>query len=209
MFMRKKVSAAQDIHPENAGEPAAAGQVLSGGAGTDEPVPDAVPAEVAEARTRVAELEAELSAQKEQLDKLRDELLRRAADFENFRKVKEREAMAAGTRALENTIRELLPFVDDIKRVLSNAPRILEITAEAKPYVEGVELLKRNFDNWLAGKGVTEIRSIGMKLDVEYHEAISMIEMPDTEPETIVEEYQTGYLLGQRVIRHARVIVAR
>lgn len=209
MFMRKKVSAGQDIHPENAGEPAAAGPVLSGGAGTDEPVSDAVTDEVAEARTRVAELEAELLAQKEQLDKLRDELLRRAADFENFRKVKEREAMAAGTRALENTIRELLPFVDDIKRVLSNAPRILEITAEAKPYVEGVELLKRNFDNWLAGKGVTEIQSIGMKLDVEYHEAISMIEMPDIEPETIVEEYQTGYLLGQRVIRHARVIVAR
>jgi len=200
MFMRKKVSPGQDIHPENVGEPAAAG--------TEDSSPVAVPAEVAEARTRVAELEAELSAQKEQLDKLRDELLRRAADFENFRKVKEREAMAAGTKALENTIRELLPFIDDIKRVLSNAPRILEITPEAKPYVEGVELLKRNFDNWLAGKGVTEIRSIGMKLDVEYHEAISMIDMPDTEPETIVEEYQTGYLLGQRVIRHARVIVA-
>ncbi|MCF8382673.1 MAG: nucleotide exchange factor GrpE [Chlorobium sp.] len=206
--MRKKASAGQDIHPENVGEPAAAGSVSSGASGIDETVPVTVPAEEAEARKRVAELEAELSVQKEQLDKLRDELLRRAADFENFRKVKEREAMAAGTKALENTIRELLPFVDDIKRVLSNAPRILEITAEAKPYVEGVELLKRNFDNWLAGKGVTEIRSIGMKLDVEYHEAISMIEIPDTEPETIVEEYQTGYLLGERVIRHARVIVA-
>ncbi|MGB0131694.1 MAG: nucleotide exchange factor GrpE [Chlorobium sp.] len=201
MFMRKKVSASQDIQPENTGEQVAAG--------TEGSSPAAVPSEVTEARAKVAALEAELSVQKEQIDKLRDELLRRAADFENFRKVKEREAMAAGTKALENTIRELLPFVDDIKRVLLNAPRILEITAEAKPYVDGVELLKRNFDNWLAGKGVTEIRSIGMKLDVAYHEAISMVEMPDAEPETIVEEYQTGYLLGERVIRHARVIVAR
>ncbi|MBN1279630.1 MAG: nucleotide exchange factor GrpE, partial [Chlorobiaceae bacterium] len=46
-------------------------------------------------------------------------------------------------------------------------------------------------------------------LDVNFHEAISMIEVPDVEPETIVEEYQTGYLLGDKVIRHARVIVAK
>jgi len=208
MFMRKKVSADIDVHAENMTDPV----VVGPGSG---PLPeDACPSEAGREQeagqyeVRIAELEAELAKQRDQLDKFRDELLRRAADFENFRKQKERESMMAGTRALESTIRELLPLMDDVKRVLQNAPRILEITSEAKPYVDGVELLKRNFDNWLEGKGVTEIKSLGMKLDVHYHEAISMIEVPDVESETIVEEYQTGYQLGDRVIRHARVIVA-
>ncbi|WP_082678604.1 nucleotide exchange factor GrpE [Chlorobium limicola] len=208
MFMRKKVSADIDVHAENMTDPVVAGP----GSG---PLPEDACAseagreqEAGQYEVRIAELEAELAKQRDQLDKFRDELLRRAADFENFRKQKERESMMAGTRALESTIRELLPLMDDVKRVLQNAPRILEITSEAKPYVDGVELLKRNFDNWLEGKGVTEIKSLGMKLDVHYHEAISMIEVPDVESETIVEEYQTGYQLGDRVIRHARVIVA-
>jgi len=208
MFMRKKVSADIDVHAENMTDPVVAGpgssalpeDACASEAGREQ--------EAGQYEVRIAELEAELAKQRDQLDKFRDELLRRAADFENFRKQKERESMMAGTRALESTIRELLPLMDDVKRVLQNAPRILEITSEAKPYVDGVELLKRNFDNWLEGKGVTEIKSLGMKLDVHYHEAISMIEVPDVESETIVEEYQTGYQLGDRVIRHARVIVA-
>lgn len=206
--MRKKVSADMDVHAENSTEPVVSGSVSSA-LPEDACAPEAGSGqEAGQYEVKIAELEAELAKQREQLDKFRDELLRRAADFENFRKQKERESMLAGTRALETTIRELLPLMDDVKRVLQNAPRILEITAEAKPYVDGVELLKRNFDNWLAGKGVTEIKSLGTKLDVHYHEAISVIEVPDVESETIVEEYQTGYQLGDRVIRHARVIVA-
>jgi len=148
-------------------------------------------------KAEIAELEAEVSSQKLQLDKYRDELLRRAAEFENFRKQKEREAMMASSRALENIIRELLLPAGD------------EQSAEAKPYIEGVELLKRNLDLWLAEKGVKEIESMGKKLDVMFHEAISLIEHPEAEPDTIVDEYQTGYLLGDKVIRHAKVIVAK
>jgi len=207
--MRKKVSADQDLHAQENVQQAASEPGSACTEGADRGPSAALQDESAQQNARIAELEAELSAQREQLDKFRDELLRRAAEFENFRKIKERESQQAGTKALENTIRELLPLVDDLKRVLLNAPHILEITAEAKPYIDGVELLKRNFDKWLAGKGVSEIESVGRKLDVHFHEAISMIEVPGTEPEIIVEEYQTGYLLGERVIRHARVIVAK
>jgi molecular chaperone GrpE len=159
--------------------------------------------------SRVAELEAELDRQKEQVDKFRDELLRRAADFENFRKQKERESMMASSRALENIIREMLPVVDDVKRLLANAPQEAEAANAAGPFIAGVELVKKNLDRWLEEKGVKAIVSKGMKLDVNFHEAISQIEFPDAEPDTIIEEYQTGYLLGERVIRHAKVIVAR
>ena len=98
--------------------------------------------------SRIVELETELNKQKEQSDKYRDELLRKAADFENFRKQKEREAMMASSRALENIIRELLPVVDDVKRVLQHAPLDSEISTEAKVYIEGVEMVKKNLEKW-------------------------------------------------------------
>ena len=158
---------------------------------------------------RIAELETELNKQIEQANKYRDELLRKAADFENFRKQKERETMMASSRALENIIRELLPVVDDVKRLLQFAPESSEISNEARPYIEGVDLVKKNLEKWLAEKGVNPIESKGMKLDVNFHEAISQIDHPEAEPDTIIEEYQTGYLLGEKVIRHAKVIVAR
>ncbi len=159
--------------------------------------------------SKIAELELEVIKNKEQSDKYRDELLRKAADFENFRKQKERESMMASSRALENIIRELLPVVDDVKRVLQHAPLNAETSAEARPYIEGVELVKKSLEKWLDQKGVKAIESKGMKLDVNFHEAISQIDQPDAEPDTIIDEYQTGYLLGDKVIRHAKVIVAK
>jgi molecular chaperone GrpE len=167
------------------------------------------PSEVEPSLAKVAELEAELNSQREQVGKFRDELLRRAADFENFRKQKERETMMASSRALENVIRELLPVVDDVKRLLYHAPPSSEISSEARPYIEGVELVKKNLEKWLTEKGVNAIESIGTKLDVNFHEAISQVDHPEAEADTIIEEYQTGYLLGEKVIRHAKVIVAR
>jgi molecular chaperone GrpE len=161
------------------------------------------------ALNRVAELETELNNQKEQTSKFRDELLRKAADFENFRKQKERESMMTSSRALENIIRELLPIVDDVKRLLAHAPLSSEISSEARPYIEGVEMVKKNLEKWLAEKGVKAIESKGKKLDVNFHEAISQVDNPEAEPDIIIEEYQTGYQLGEKVIRHAKVIVAR
>ncbi|MEI6847780.1 MAG: nucleotide exchange factor GrpE [Chlorobiaceae bacterium] len=175
----------------------------------EEPSPEQALLEGDASVSRIAELEAELSRQKEQVEKYRDELMRRAADFENFRKQKEREAMMASSRALETIIRELLPVVDDVKRVLEHVPLHAEAANEARPYIEGVELVKKNLEKWLGDKGVQAIESKGMKLDVNYHEAISQIDSPEAESDTIIEEYQTGYLLGEKVIRHAKVIVAK
>lgn len=158
--------------------------------------------------SRIEELEGEVAKLQEQAGKFRDELLRRAADFENFRKQKEREVLQSSSRALENTIREMLPLVDDLQRVLAHAPSDPEKAGESWPFIEGVALIRKNLCNWLEEKGVKAIASKGMKLDVNFHEAISQVNQPDVEPETIIEEYQTGYLLGEKVIRHAKVIVA-
>jgi molecular chaperone GrpE len=154
-------------------------------------------------------LEAELESRNQQIDKLREEILRRAADFENFRKQKEREVYLASSRSLESTVRDLLPLLDDLKRLMHHIPDELQAMPEAKPFIEGVELIRKNFSTWLENKGVKEIEAKGKMLDVNFHEAITQIDAPGAEPDTVVEEYQTGYTLGDRVIRHAKVIVAR
>ncbi|RXK88282.1 nucleotide exchange factor GrpE [Chlorobaculum sp. 24CR] len=156
-----------------------------------------------------ADMEAEISARDAEIQKLREEVMRRAADFENFRKQKEREAALSGTRMLENTVRDLLPLIDDLKRLMSHIPAEMQEMAEAKPFIEGVELIRKNFMSLLENKGVKEIEAKGKVLDVNFHEAITQIDAPGAEPDTIVEEYQTGYTLGDRVIRHAKVIVAK
>jgi len=156
-----------------------------------------------------ADMEAEIAARDAEIQKLREEVMRRAAEFENFRKQKEREAAQSGTRMLENTVRDLLPLIDDLKRLMSHIPAEMQEMAEAKPFIEGVELIRKNFMSLLENKGVKEIEAKGKVLDVNFHEAITQIDAPGAEPDTIVEEYQTGYTLGDRVIRHAKVIVAR
>ena len=156
-----------------------------------------------------ADMEAEIVARDAEITKLREEVMRRAAEFENFRKQKEREAAQSGVRMLENTVRDLLPLIDDLKRLMSHIPVEMQAMAEAKPFIEGVELIRKNFMSVLENKGVKEIEAKGKMLDVNFHEAITQIEAPGAEPDTIVEEYQTGYTLGDRVIRHAKVIVAR
>lgn len=154
-------------------------------------------------------MDAEISARDAEIQKLREEVMRRAAEFENFRKQKEREAALSGTRMLENIVRELLPLIDDLKRLMSHIPAEMQAMAEAKPFIEGVELIHKNFMSLLERKGVKEIEAKGKMLDVNFHEAITQIDAPGAEPDTIVEEYQTGYTLGDRVIRHAKVIVAK
>jgi molecular chaperone GrpE len=156
-----------------------------------------------------ADMEAEIAARDAEIQKLREEVMRRAAEFENFRKQKEREAALSGTRMLENTVRDLLPLIDDLKRLMSHIPAEMQAMAEAKPFIEGVALICKNFMSLLERKGVKEIEAKGKVLDVNFHEAITQIDAPGAEPDTIVEEYQTGYTLGDRVIRHAKVIVAK
>lgn len=159
--------------------------------------------------TKVEELEGQLTDSKQQLDKLREELMRKAAEFENFRRQKEREVQMVGSRALENIIKELLPLLDDVSRIVEHAPEVLEKTKEARPYIDGVELLKKNFFKWLADKGVSRIEAVGKKMDVDFHEAITQVDSPDADPETVIEEFQAGYVLGDKVLRHAKVVVAK
>lgn len=160
-------------------------------------------------RTECEKLKKELQESRDEAGRLKEELIRKAAEFENFRRQKEKEVQMAGTRALEKTIKELLPVIDDVNRLVEHAPEVLDISDDARPYVDGVELLRKNLFRWLEEKGVSTIDAVGKKMDVNFHEAITMVENPDVEADTVIEEFQAGYLLGEKVLRHAKVVVAR
>lgn len=167
------------------------------------------PVEVSQEDPRIEALQAALDESQRQVEKLREELVRYAADFENFRKQKEREARVAGERAVENLMREILPVVDDVDRAMQHSADTLSNSNEARPFVEGVELLRKNLMNWLEKKGVKKIEAQGQKMDVNFHEAITQLDHPDAEPDTVIEEYQTGYMLGDKVLRHSKVVVSK
>jgi molecular chaperone GrpE len=144
---------------------------------------------------RVAELERER-------DEYLDSLQRLKAEFDNFRKRTANERAAQSARASESVIKELLPVLDDLERALVAA----EDHEEAK-LEEGVRLVHRALADVLARAGLAEIDT-GGAFDPHVHEALLAQPVDGAEPGSVVQVLQKGYVLGDRVLRPARVVVA-
>jgi molecular chaperone GrpE len=140
------------------------------------------------------ELETALAAEK-------DKYLRLAAEYDNYRKrsIKEREALYADIRS--ETIVRILPVYDNLTRALK-----LECSDEA--FYKGVELTMTQLKDILDKMGVTEIPAVGMKFDPERHNAVMHVEDPEAGEGVIVEEFEKGFILGEKVIRFSMVKVA-
>jgi molecular chaperone GrpE len=133
-----------------------------------------------------------------------DRFLRLQADFENFRKRTMRERESLYQRANADLISELLPVLDHLELALQAAPSV----AEARSFVDGVQLV---FDQALAalGKfGLTPIKTDGQAFDPAEHEAISHLPSPDKAENQIMAQTRRGYRLGDRVLRAAQVVVS-
>ncbi len=154
-------------------------------------------------------LKEKLAQLEQERDMFKDQLYRKAADYENFRRQKEREAAAFLKFAEEGIIKKLLPTLDDLERVIKNADKFLADNPDAKIYVDGVKFVQQKLLKTLEECGVTRIESLGKKFDVAYHEALTQMPKSDVEPETIVDEFEPGYMLHDKVIRHAKVVVAK
>jgi len=154
-------------------------------------------------------LKEKIAQVEQERDMFKDQLYRKAADYENFRRQKEREAAALLKFAEEGIIKKLLPTLDDLERVIKNADKFLAGNPDAKIYVDGVKLIHQKLLKTLEERGVKKIESVGKKFDVNYHEALTQQPTNDVEPETIVEEFESGYMLHDKVIRHAKVVVAK
>jgi len=158
---------------------------------------DSDPVEEAEAQL-IAELERERN-------ELKDQLLRSLADLPNFRKRAQAEKDDIRRYATEELARNLLPVLDNFERTLAAA----DAGASQESLREGVQLVDRQLRSALEGVRLTRIHAVGMPFDPERHEAVATVDDPSVPDGTVVDEIEAGYQMAERVIRPARVRVAR
>ncbi|MCS7013898.1 MAG: nucleotide exchange factor GrpE [Chloroherpetonaceae bacterium] len=203
----KQESVAAQAEPSTAqAESSTAAEVAASAA---EPAAGASSESTAEPVKAEPSLEERLAATEAERDQYKDLLLRKAAEFENFRRQKEREMAALIKFADKNLIKQILPIIDDLERVISNAEKFLANNPDAKVYVEGVRLVHQKLMKTLEARQVKRMETLGKKFDHNFHEALTQMPKADVEPDTIVEEFEPGYLMHDEVIRHAKVVVAK
>lgn len=137
--------------------------------------------------------------------RLRDQLLRTAADFDNFRKRSRKETRDAEIQGREDMLRELLPVFDNLERAAMHAEKATDVQGLA----DGVKMVLRIFFDTLAKMDVHRVESVGKGFDPTVHEAIQQMESTEYPPGTIAAEVQPGYRAGDRLLRPAMVVVAR
>ena len=142
---------------------------------------------------------------KRQRDDFYDRLLRKTAEFDNFRKRTERERQALAESAAADLIEELLPLVDDMERALK-----ADAGAEgAEAYRRGVEIIYKQLTDTLRRRGVRPIDAAGADFDPHFHQAVAHEPSADHREGEIIEEFRRGYMLGDRLLRPSMVKVAK
>jgi molecular chaperone GrpE len=153
----------------------------------------------------VADAAAPLEKAEQQRDEYYDLLVRKTAEFDNFRKRTERERQTLADAAAASLITELLPLVDDLERALQ-----VEAGDEgASSYRRGVELIHKQILDVLRKRGVRPLDALGADFDPYYHQAVSHEPVAGRRDGEIIEEFRRGYMLGDRLLRPAMVKVAK
>ncbi len=160
---------------------------------------------------KIAALTERVDALKEERDELNDRVLRKAAEFENYRRRMDREKKRRHESGMLEVVEPILEVLDDFERSLDAAEE-LEDTQDAESAYEslkgGVEMVFRKFRDTLGTLGVEPIEAEGEPFDEELHEAMMRQPSDEVEPGTVLQEIRKGYRMGDRVIRHSRVVVA-
>ncbi len=158
----------------------------------------------AAADTRAA-ADVEPSELQRQRDEYYDLLLRKSAEFDNYRKRVERERQASAEAGAVAVMEELLPLMDDLERALK-----VEVGPDgAEPYRKGVELIYRQLTDLLEKRGVRPIDALGADFDPHVHQAVSYDPVEGHRDGEVIEDYRRGYMLGDRLLRPAMVRVAK
>ncbi len=149
-----------------------------------------------------APLEDELLVLQQQVDDLTEALQRERADATNIRRQHEQQFANARAMAKAAVVRDLLPVIDNFERALKHVPADLA----HNDFVKGVQGIVKQFEKTLASMGVEKIKTVGEPFNPHIHEAVSM-EEGEGDTEVVSEELQSGYKLGDDVLRHAVVRV--
>ncbi|MCK5146071.1 nucleotide exchange factor GrpE [bacterium] len=148
---------------------------------------------------------AEIDSLKKEVDELNDRLLRAVAEQDNMRKRQLRDRALLLDTASETVLKDILPVVDDIERSL----KIPDDPEHAEVFRQGVEMISQKLTRLLKRHHVEPMVSVGQPFDVDKHDAMMQVEVADVESDIIVEEHERGYLIRDRVLRHAKVLVAK
>ena len=153
----------------------------------------------------ITQLKKQLAAKEQEVKDHYDARLRLQAEFDNFKKRKERETSDFRKYANEDFIKELLVVVDDFDRAIAAA----EQTHKLEDFLQGVEMIFEKFLGTLKKKGVSEIEAEGQKFNPEIHEAVTQIETDEMEEGSVAAVFQKGYYLHDRVVIAPKVGVAK
>jgi molecular chaperone GrpE len=158
-----------------------------------------------EAPTTIEAAQAQLAEKDREIAELKDKYLRALADFENARKRIRQQSEESVRLQREAILRDLLPIIDNLERALAAA----RSGVDTKTIVDGVEMTVRALIDFLRAQGVTPVQSVGQPFDPNRHEAVDHVASQAHPPNTVVNEFHRGYLIGERVLRPARVSVAK
>jgi len=136
----------------------------------------------------------------------KDQVLRTHAEMQNLRRRMERDVENAHKYALEKFVGELLPVVDNLERSIQ---AMADVDGDFKAVSDGIELTLKSFQDVLARFKVEAVDPGGEAFNPDLHQAMSMLEVPDAKPNTIIDVFQKGYTLNGRLIRPAMVVVAK
>ena len=151
---------------------------------------------------RAAELAQKLEEVQREKDNYYDLLLRKQAEFDNFRKRMEREREESGGAAARDVLKRLLPVLDNMERALRASE------GSDDPLYKGIALVHQQFLDLLKKEGVQPIETLGTRFDPRLHEAVQVLDVPGFEADVILEEMQRGYTYNDRLLRPALVKVA-
>ena len=151
-----------------------------------------------------SDLEEKIKSLEDEINKYKELALRKAAEFENYKRRTENDQLNLLKYAAESLIIKLLPIVDDLERSLAH----MNEETDVMKIKEGVQLIYNKFIKVLDEQGVKKIEAVGKPFSVEYHEALLQRRDDSVPPHTVIDELETGYMFKDRVIRHAKVIVS-
>ena len=141
-----------------------------------------------------------------EIDSLKDKYLRQVAEFDNYRKRTLKEKTELILNGGEKVLSALLPVLDDLDRAMQN----IEKSNDVETLKEGVTLIIDKLTKILQGKGLQKMDTVGKEFDTDFHEAVALIPAPEeAQKNHVIDCVQPGYMLNEKVIRHAKVVVGQ
>ena len=154
--------------------------------------------------TQTTELNEKIQSLEKEVEDYKEKLLRKAAEFENYKRRTEVDQLNLLNYSGESLIIKLLPIIDDFERSLQH----MDDAKDVESIKTGVKLVYDKLMKILDEQGVKKIEAVGQPFNVELHEAVMQRKDENTEPHTVLDELEKGYMYKDKVIRHTKVIVS-